>query len=146
METFSKHKNPQVKEHLFRFLVRSLQSTKVPPSTKTDLKPLSDALLLGMEDSFAPVRDSAAEGLGTLHKILGDRAMASVLENLDDIKKKKVLDFSQKAVVKCKGNTVAGNLGGPTATVVKNLPSNASSKLTGVKVMGVRGIVIAFAH
>lgn len=67
------------------------------------MKPLSDALLLGMEDGFAPVRDSAAESLGTLHRIVGDRAMAAVVDTLDDIKRKKVLDFSAKAEVRCKG-------------------------------------------
>lgn len=70
------------------------------PSLKTDLKPLADALLSGIEDSFEPVRSAAAEGLGTLSKILGERALGPTLEGLDDIKKAKVKDFAEKAEVK----------------------------------------------
>ena len=100
--TFSKHKNPQVKEQTYKWLVRSLSTTRVPPNIKTDLKPLTEALLHGFEDSFEPVRSAAAEGLGYLLKILGERAMGPTMENLDDIRKGKVKEFAEKAQVKCK--------------------------------------------
>ena len=80
------------------------------PSLKTDLKPLADALLSGIEDSFEPVRSAAAEGLGTLSKILGERALGPTLEGLDDIKKAKVKDFAEKAEVKYRPGA-----GGPAA-------------------------------
>lgn len=104
---FSKHKNPQVKEQTYKWLVRCLSSTRVAPNVKTDLKPLTDALLHGFEDSFEPVRSAAAEGLGTLLKILGERAMGSTMEGLDDIRKAKVKEFSEKAQVKCKAGAPA---------------------------------------
>ena len=100
--TFSKHKNPQVKEQTYKWLVRCLCSTRVAPNLKTDLKPLTEALLHGFEDSFEPVRSAAAEGLGCLLKILGERAMGATMENLDDIRKAKVKEFAEKAQVKCK--------------------------------------------
>lgn len=104
---FSKHKNPQVKEQTYKWLVRCLSSTRVAPSLKTDLKPLTDALLHGFEDSFEPVRSAAAEGLGTLHKILGERAMVPIMEELDDIRKAKVKEYAEKAQVKCKAGAPA---------------------------------------
>lgn len=108
--------------------MRSLRSTRQAPSLKTDLKPLADALLLGMDDGFGPVRDSAAEGLGTLHKIVGDRAMAAILDGLDDIKKKKVMDFAEKAEVRCKGMAsgapAAGKVSGRAATGLSLKPSS----------------------
>lgn len=124
---FAKHKNPQVKEQTFRFLVRSLRSTRIAPSLKTDLKPLADALLLGMEDSFGPVRDSAAEGLGTLQKVVGDRPMAAILDGLDEIKKKKVQEFAEKAEVKCKG-AAAAPAAAPNSKVSGKFAANPSSK------------------
>ena len=134
--TFAKHKNPQVKEQTFRFLVRSLATTKISPNIKTDLKPLSDALLAGMDDGFAPVRDSAAEGLGTLHKIVGDRAMAAILEKLDDIKKKKVLEASSKAEVRCKPSSANP---GPVAAVSRTKPP-AVSKPAVTRVVGLKSL------
>lgn len=109
---FAKHKNPQVKEQLFKFLIRSLKATRAAPSLKTDLKPLTDALLSGIEDSFEPVRSAAAEGLGTLSQILGERALGPTLEGLDEIKKAKVKDFAEKAEVKYRPGA-----GGPPAGV-----------------------------
>lgn len=111
--TFAKHKNPQVKEQTYRFLIRGLSTTKVAPNVKTDLKPLADALLSGMDDGFAPVRDAAAEALGTLLKVVGERAMGAILDGLDEIKRKKVLEFASKAEVRCKA--LPGQ-GGPVTT------------------------------
>ena len=44
-----------------------------------------------MDDTSAPVRDAAAEALGTLLKLLGERAMAPFVDQLDKIKIDKVL-------------------------------------------------------
>lgn len=102
---FSKHKNPQVKEQVYRFLLRSLQTTRTPPSLKTDIKPLSDCLVQGMEDSFEPVRNAAAEALGTMVKMMGERPMTATMERLDDIKKAKVNAYAQTATVRCSGTS-----------------------------------------
>ena len=44
-----------------------------------------------MDDTVAPVRDAAAEALGTLLKLLGERAMAPFVDQLDKIKLDKVI-------------------------------------------------------
>jgi cytoskeleton-associated protein 5 len=90
-----------VKEGTAKFLIRCLSTTKVPP-TKTDLKPLSETIVALMEDSFEPVRAAAAEALGTLMKIVGERMLNPVVDPLDDIRKAKVKDAFEKATVKCK--------------------------------------------
>ncbi|KAG8908511.1 Microtubule-associated protein, microtubule dynamics during spindle orientation [Tulasnella sp. 403] len=99
--TSLKSKNPQVKEGTAKFLVRSLSTTKVPPA-KNDIKPMSETLVTLMEDSFEPVRAAAAEGLGTLLKIVGERQLNPVIDPLDDIRKAKVKEAFEKATVKCK--------------------------------------------
>lgn len=99
---FSKHKNPQVKEQTYKFLTRSLKRTTLAPAIKTDLKPLADCLVLGFEDSFEPVRTAAAEGLGTLLKVMGERPLNATMDSLDDIRKAKVKEFAEKAEVKIK--------------------------------------------
>lgn len=43
-----------------------------------------------LEDTVGPVRDSAAEALGTAMKVVGERAMGAYLEPLDKIKQDKV--------------------------------------------------------
>ena len=43
-----------------------------------------------MDDTSSPVRDAAAEGLGTLSKLLGERAMGPFVDQLDKIKLEKV--------------------------------------------------------
>ncbi len=58
-----------------------------------------------MDDTSAPVRDAAAEALGTLLKLLGERAMAPFVDQLDKIKLDKVilkmLWFEQKKTYSC---------------------------------------------
>jgi cytoskeleton-associated protein 5 len=54
------------------------------------------------EDSFEPVRNSAFEGLGTMMKVIGEKAMNTFLEGLDDIKKGKIKEHYDKAEVKIK--------------------------------------------
>jgi cytoskeleton-associated protein 5 len=44
-----------------------------------------------MDDTTAPVRDAAAEALGTLLKLLGERSMGPFVDQLDKIKVDKVL-------------------------------------------------------
>jgi hypothetical protein len=48
------------------------------------------------------MRDCAAEAMGTLMKILGERAMNPYMEGLDDIRKTKIKEFFDTATVKAK--------------------------------------------
>ncbi|KAG0145811.1 hypothetical protein CROQUDRAFT_658187 [Cronartium quercuum f. sp. fusiforme G11] len=99
--TFSKHKNPQVKEQTMKFLVRCLRNTEhqIP---KQDIKPLSDVMLSGLEDAVVPVREISAEGLGTMMKLVGKATFSPLIQAQDDLRKGKVEEYFEKAVVKYK--------------------------------------------
>jgi cytoskeleton-associated protein 5 len=124
--TFAKHKNPQVKAETLKFLVRALRSTRSPPS-REDTKTFASLLLTGCEDGFEPVRTAAAEGLGTLMKVVGERVLAAQLEGLDDLRKARVREFFEKAEVKCKPTAAGAPAAAkkPVAAVAKAAPAGA---------------------
>jgi protein STU2 len=96
-----KHKNPQVKTESLRFLVRCLCTAPFAPTkSETSIIGESCAKLLG--DTFEPVRTAAAEALGTLMKIVGERAMIQFLEGVDDIRKAKIKEAFEKAEIKAR--------------------------------------------
>lgn len=105
--TALKSKNPQVKEGTLKFYCRCMKETREAPS-KNDIKPLCDAIAPCTGDSFEPVRGAAAEALGLLMKILGERAFGPVIEGLDDLRKAKVKESFEKAEVKFKAGGPAG--------------------------------------
>lgn len=107
-------KNPQVKEGSVKFLHRCMSTAKVPP-TAPQIKGLSEGLAGLLDDGAEPVRNEAAQALGVLMKIVGERAMNAVMEKLDDIRKAKVKDSFDKAVVKCK----VGAVGPPPRAAAK---------------------------
>ncbi|CAG8520285.1 7962_t:CDS:10 [Acaulospora colombiana] len=96
-----KHKNPQVKSESMKWLVRCLKNTKVAPN-KAEIKSLIEMMVKESENSFEPVRVAAFEGLGTMMKVIGEKAMNPYIENLDDIRKGKIKEFFDKAEVKVK--------------------------------------------
>ncbi|OAV98650.1 hypothetical protein, variant [Puccinia triticina 1-1 BBBD Race 1] len=96
---FSKHKNPQVKEQTMKFLVRCLRNT-MHAIPKAELKSLSDVMLSGLEDAVVPVREIAAEGLGTLMKLVGKATFTPIIQGQDDLRKVKVEEYYEKAEVK----------------------------------------------
>jgi hypothetical protein len=97
----TKHKNPNVKLESMRFLIRCLRTTKEVPS-KPEQKNIADSSGKLLTDTSAPMRDCAAEAMGTLMKIIGERAMNPYLEGLDDIRKTKIKEFFEAAQVKAK--------------------------------------------
>lgn len=96
-----KHKNPQVKLETCRWLIRCLRETKVPPS-KAESKAIAECATKLLGDTSEPVRTSSAEVMGTLMKILGERQMNPYMDGLDDIRKAKIKEFFDSAVVKAK--------------------------------------------
>lgn len=96
-----KSKNPQVKEHSTKFLVRCLKMTREAPSLE-QTKEIAEASKKLLTESVATLRDEGAEVLGVLWKIMGDRNMLSHLEGLDDIRKNKIKEFCDAAEVKAK--------------------------------------------
>ncbi|KNE54063.1 hypothetical protein AMAG_00065 [Allomyces macrogynus ATCC 38327] len=93
------HKNPQVRAESLRFLTRCFQSIRSAPG-KAELKTMAEALIKAMDDGDTNVRDAAAEALGTLMKVLGERPLLTYMEKLDKLKADKVKEFCEKAVVK----------------------------------------------
>lgn len=98
---FSKNKNPNVKLETIKFLVRCLRTTRDFPS-KPEQKTIADTAGKLLTESAAPIRDAASEAMGTLMKILGERAMNPYLEGLDDIRKTKIKEYFETAQVKAK--------------------------------------------
>ena len=98
---FSKHKNPQVKAETLGFLIRCLKTTKEAPS-KPEVKSIADAATKLLAESVEATRAAGAETLGTLMKIMGERQMQQYLEGLDDIRKTKIKEYCDAAVVKAK--------------------------------------------
>ena len=99
-------KNPQVKEGTMKFLGRCLSMTTTPPAAP-QVKPLSEALAGLLEDSFEGARNEAATCLGTLMKIVGERPLNAIMDQLADVRKAKVKEAFDKATVKCKAGAGA---------------------------------------
>lgn len=98
---FLKNKNPQVKLETLRFLIRCLKTTRDAPS-KAETKLIADAAIKLLTESTEVMRSGGAEILGTLMKIMGERQMTQYLEGLDDIRKTKIKEYFDAAVVKAK--------------------------------------------
>jgi protein STU2 len=95
------HKNPQVKEGTMKFLIRCLRTTREVPA-KQEIQSIVDAAKKLLSESSEVLRSGGAEVLGTVMKIIGERAMNPHLEGLDDIRKTKVKEFFETAEVKAK--------------------------------------------
>ncbi|KAH7148282.1 armadillo-type protein [Dactylonectria macrodidyma] len=95
------NKNPQVKEGTMKFLIRCLRTTRDVPS-KTEIVTICESGKKLLSESSPALRDGGAEILGTIMKIIGERAMTPQLEGLDDIRKNKVKEFFETAEVKAK--------------------------------------------
>lgn len=98
---FLKNKNPQVKEGTMKFLVRCLRTTKDVPS-KQDIASMVESAKKLLSEGSEALRSGGAEILGTIMKIIGERAMNPHLEGLDDIRKNKIKEFYEAAEVKAK--------------------------------------------
>jgi protein STU2 len=95
------HKNPQVKEGTMKFLIRSLRTTRDVPS-KQEITTIVEAAKKLLSESSEGLRSGGAEILGTVMKIIGERAMTMHIEGLDDIRKTKIKEFYETAEVKAK--------------------------------------------
>ncbi|KAJ3552810.1 hypothetical protein NM688_g3956 [Phlebia brevispora] len=111
------NKNPQVKEGTMKFLTRCLatSATPIPPA---QVKPVSEALSSLLEDSFEGARNEAANCLGTLMKMVGERPLNALMDGLADVRKAKVKEAYEKATVKSK----AGGAPKPPPPAAKEPP------------------------
>ncbi|KAI8882635.1 ARM repeat-containing protein [Backusella circina FSU 941] len=97
----SKHKNPQVRANCIKLVSRRLKEIKQMPE-KNDIKQLSEIMKKMLDDADAGAREAAAEGLGTMMKLIGEKPMLAFTDGLDDIKMGKIKEFCEAAVVKAK--------------------------------------------
>lgn len=131
------NKNPSVKSETGLFLARSFAKTQPQALNKKLLKAVSGALEKNVNGSDPTVRDSSYEALGTLMKLVGEKAIGPFLGELekDNLKMAKIKEFCEKAVVTVK---VAAPKKEKTAGTVKpkevkNEPSKPTATVKGVK-------------
>ncbi|CAO3629819.1 unnamed protein product [Cunninghamella blakesleeana] len=101
LSTAVKHKNPQIRAQSMKLLSKQLQSIRQLPS-KPEIKSFSELMLKTLDDADANARENSAEGLGTLMKVIGEKAMLVYTDDLDDIKKNKIKEWFDKVEVKAK--------------------------------------------
>ncbi|KAK2041027.1 spindle pole body component alp14 [Colletotrichum somersetense] len=101
INTYLVHKNPQVKEGTMKFLIRCLRTTRDVPS-KPEIASIVESGKKLLSESSEGLRSGGAEILGTVMKIIGERAMNPHMEGLDDIRKTKIKEFFETAQVKAK--------------------------------------------
>jgi cytoskeleton-associated protein 5 len=124
---FLKHKNPQVKEGTMKFLIRCLKTTRVAP-TKSEVASISEAGKKLLSESSEVLRSGGAEVLGTLMKIMSERAMGPHLEGLDDIRKTKIKEYFETAEVKAKDKPKP-----PPAAAPRSAPAPTTRKVVAKK-------------
>lgn len=117
------NKNPQVKEGTMKFLIRCLRTTRDVPS-KPEIVSICESGKKLLSESSPALRDGGAEILGTVMKIIGERAMTPHMDGLDDIRKNKVKEFFETAEVKAKEKP---------KPVPKAAPAAAPKKIVGGK-------------
>ncbi|KAI2468883.1 armadillo-type protein [Annulohypoxylon bovei var. microspora] len=122
--SFLGHKNPQVKEGTMKFLVRCLRTTREPPS-KQEVASIVEAAKKLLSESSEGLRSGGAEVLGTVMKIIGERAMNPHLEGLDEIRKTKIKEYFDKAEVKAKDKPK------PAPAPVARAPPGGPKKIVG---------------
>ena len=120
--TLIKSKNPSVRQQMLMFLSRALSVTPTIPR-KEELKSLAEGAASLVGDTDAKVRDAAAEVLGVLMKLVGERAMGPYLESIDEIKKAKINEFFSTATTKAKAEKPKP----VAAPVVKTAPKKVSA-------------------
>ena len=99
--SFIGNKNPGVKDGTTKFLIRCLRNTREVPS-KEEQKTIAGAATKLLTESTEVMRAGGAEILGTLMKIIGEKAMSPYVDNLDDIRKTKIKEYFDAAEVKAK--------------------------------------------
>ncbi|TAQ86315.1 hypothetical protein B7494_g5353 [Chlorociboria aeruginascens] len=125
---FLKHKNPSVKEGTMKFLIRCLKTTRDAP-TKPEVTSIAEAGKKLLSESSEVLRSGGAEVLGTIMKIMGERAMGPHLEGLDEIRKTKIKEYFETAEVKAKDKPKPP----PAAAPPRAAPAAAPKKVVGKK-------------
>ncbi|CAH1174022.1 unnamed protein product [Phaedon cochleariae] len=98
------NKNPSVKVETSLFLARAFTKTLPTVVNKKLLKVITTGLTKTINESDPNVRESSAEALGTLMKLVGEKAIAPFLVELekDTLKMSKIRENCEKAVIQVK--------------------------------------------
>lgn len=94
-------KVPQIKIECARFVAQELSQCKTAPVPAV-LQEIVAAAVKLMSDTQEPVRRQSAIVLGTIMKIVGERALASALQPLDEIRMAKVREAYDAATITAK--------------------------------------------
>jgi protein STU2 len=139
-----KHKNPQVRTETLRFLVRCLQTTPFTP-LKTEVQIIGETSTKLLADTFEPTRNAAAEALGTLMKIIGERPMIQFLDGIDEIRKTKIKEFFEKAQVKARPRPQSKSAAPPSKGKVHtttSAPATTSTKPSGNRPSAIKSAAV----
>ncbi|XP_066151261.1 protein mini spindles [Euwallacea fornicatus] len=95
------NKNPSVKAEAAMFLSRAFSKTQQTAINKKVLKAVTGGLMKNINESDPSVRESSAEALGTLMKLVGEKAVTPFLVELenDKLKMDKIKEFHDKAEI-----------------------------------------------
>ncbi|KRF99998.1 uncharacterized protein Dwil_GK13258, isoform D [Drosophila willistoni] len=96
------NKNPSVKSETALFLARAFCRTQPTSLNKKLIKLLITSLIKTLNESDPTVRDSSAEALGTLMKLMSEKTVAPLLTEVDPLKMAKIKECHDKAEIKIK--------------------------------------------
>ncbi|XP_034663855.1 protein mini spindles isoform X2 [Drosophila subobscura] len=96
------NKNPSVKSETALFLARALCRTQPTALNKKLLKLMATNLVKTLNEPDPTVRDSSAEALGTLMKLVGEKTLEPLLADVDPLKMSKIKECYEKAEIKVK--------------------------------------------
>lgn len=119
------NKNPSIKSETASFLARAFARTQPTSFNKKLIKAYSTVLLKTLSESDPIVRDCSAEALGTLQKLLGEKAVGPFLVDVDALKMAKIKECSEKAEIFVK--TTAPKKERPTTAPVKATTSRTKA-------------------
>ena len=133
--------NPKAKVEVCKFLRRSILAKANESITLKGIKPLTDVIMKGVDDSTPEVRESSCSVLGAMLVTFGADSMKRILESLDDKKRKKIETLASSP--ECSGPADSEAAG--KADVMKKAPVKASeaTKKTSGKVVAPKAVSAA---
>ncbi|OMJ12574.1 Cytoskeleton-associated protein 5, partial [Smittium culicis] len=125
-------KNPQIKSSTLKFFSECLKMTTERPS-KGQIKEYVSISKPSIDDSDPTVRESGFELLGTLMKLVTEKALLPFIEGIDKAKEQKIKQYFETAVVQLAPQSAPKPKPKPQSTSApgkKVLNSSSSSKPT----------------
>ncbi|CAG0924320.1 unnamed protein product, partial [Notodromas monacha] len=119
------NKNPSIKAETASYLARAFASSSTTSlANKKILKAYITPLLKALNESDPLVRDNAAEALGALLKIAGEKLVMPFMTDVDPLKMAKVKECADKVEVKGKPSQVSV-VSSSSSTTVASIKSSA---------------------